>query len=485
MQKKSQKKSQKSSRTLKKNIEKALLEAQELKNQEPKQSMFTEPLLVEPTLETKPIDGHFLRKLFEKEKESTLEVVSNHEDLLKDKEGFQPKPPKTSNIEYDENGTIKVKGPIRKCLGNGRETEAFKPKEKLDINSPAAKRILSGYGSENYIASLEFFSSSQPRYMGVNNSQYLFTGIPNVDVRILDPETEEAANTVKTGREFYEKNKDEMKEQMNVVAFYSIKDSKPFYYVSSAEARLAVDYIAMCRQCKKDIFKNISETIRIFVHPIHTILNGIKEKNVNVPRAIVWEGIANNCLGETYLYPDGMSPSVNDRYSDIKKISKQLFNPQKVESKIIEFIKFEVVVGGISITNVKNIISLHEPLTLLAGHFHYMILGKNLSRCVNTDLIQPNSMEKEIFGMVGKYKDGYGPKDVFINNQIGENSIIFVSRTPNNSSGNEILSITEYEVIGQREEVRQKDINNAEDAGHEDKFSVFEETIKEKFKEIL
>jgi len=69
---------------------------------------------------------------------------------------------------------------------------------------------------------------------------------------------------IEYNKQFFHNNKEKIEKQMKeLVAFYSVKDQKPFYFVTPSEARLAIDYIKKVKngflqdkeeEQKRDIF---------------------------------------------------------------------------------------------------------------------------------------------------------------------------------------------------------------------------------------
>lgn len=66
------------------------------------------------------------------------------------------------------------------------------------------------------------------------------------DLAMKNPITKQL---VEDAKKFTEKNKDEIKKQFNdLVAFYNIAHNKAFFYITAAEARMAIDYIKKTRE---------------------------------------------------------------------------------------------------------------------------------------------------------------------------------------------------------------------------------------------
>lgn len=406
----------------------------------------------------KPIDSKFIEALITKSSRKEIPIFDDHREI-----GETSKKLLEDKSQIVSNGT-KFK-PIRKIVSSpdspkGRVVE-FDTKNKLDINSSVAKTVAGKYGPTNYLHTIDI----SPTIIG-NEFSFTNTIIPDVSVKLLDPEKEDSATAVKIGKEFFEQNKDEMQKQMNVVAMYSIKDSKPFYYISSAEARLAIDYINLCRKYKKDIFKINSETITEYVNNVEAIINSIKgQSGIDVPKVIVWNGV-NDC--EIYDNPDltvshalameTLEADFRDQYINIRTISKQVFVPYKVKSETITFQKFEVELEQIDIASIKRIIKLHEPLTVLHSYSHYIICGKHMLKYILLNVANPNITEKEIFGIVGEYKNEFGQKPIFLNEKIRNNSFVILSRS---LRCEDTIFISEYEVIGQSH--RDKMVKDSED----------------------
>jgi hypothetical protein len=228
-----------------------------------------------------------------------------------------------------------------------------------------------------------------------------------------------------------------MEKQMNVVALYSIKDAKPFYYISSAEARIAIDYINLCREFKTNIVKDNMDTITTFVKNIDVIIGDIKKSNFEeIPSVIVWQ--SGLVLEDKNL--ETISWSV-DASSSITSISKQVCFPLEIHGIKTILQKFSVDMRSITDDSVKRIINAHLDLTLLHGYSHYIICGSESKKLEISSRNLPNMTEREIFQVKNKYDSQYGTLPVFYNNKIAANSIIIVSRSIN---GDKSVVISEY-----------------------------------------
>lgn len=66
-----------------------------------------------------------------------------------------------------------------------------------------------------------------------------------MDVAWRNPVTNEL---IRHNKQFFHDNKDKIEKQMKeLVALYSVKDQKPFFFISPSEARLAIDYVKQVR----------------------------------------------------------------------------------------------------------------------------------------------------------------------------------------------------------------------------------------------
>ena len=388
---------------------------------------------IESIEEKSDINEKFVKNIVKDSKKRGLPIVDRNVKSLRgvDVNIAAKEERKNNPMSKEENGIIKVKRPFYVTPIN----KPIARKEDPDLNSAASKTIKENYGQDNYIQSLSIFNN----IYNAPHSQ-IDIGIPDINVKILDSESQEAMDAVKEGKGYYEKNKGEMQQQMNVVAFYSIKDAKPFYYVSSAEARLAIEHINLCRKYKKDIFKINTETISKYVPDIMNIIKQLKEEN---PAGDSISTIWKNCYENTIVADDDYDSVVEKdiaRYTNIKNITKQVFISRKIDGNIIGLQKFNVVADSIDCGSIKSVINLNESLTLFGQCSHYIVFNKWYADIlsVNSLLDVPNITEREIFGIIGKYNK----KPVFINENMPKNSYVILSRRIDDGN----IMISEYEI---------------------------------------
>lgn len=382
---------------------------------------------INPELPKEPnksdIDEPFIKQIIKSDEEKTLPILDSALTTMQKERLEKRKYRQEHPISEVVNGVIKVKRPIGVYIKN-----------KPDIESKEADRIRENYGQDNYSQSV---SLANQVYSG--NFQQIDLGIPDVNIKIME---DYDSSVIQESKDFCETNKEEMKHQMNVVAFYSIKDSKPFYYVSSAEARLAIDYITLCRKYKKDIFKFNSETIKEYVQNVHALIGETIGKSPVNSKALVWKSVYENLLDDD----DSSHYKFIENYTNIKSIYKSVFIP----NSNVTFNRFEIEVNSLNVKSLQSIIDLHEPLNFINGFSSFIVMNTDLSLDLIRDLESPtvsfqqanknkaNTTEREIYGMVAKYKG----KPIFINEAIGKDKLVIVSRRV--ESGEVIIS--EYEI---------------------------------------
>ena len=112
----------------------------------------------------------------------------------------------------------------------------------------------------------------------------------NTDTTNSTEKTSLEQQLVERGTALFQQNKDEIQKQLkDVIAFYSLANKTPFFYVTPAEARLAIDYIKQRRgNFSKFKFQDgvITDIIKQGLLPVKKIPEG---------------GIRSEILGVTYL----------------------------------------------------------------------------------------------------------------------------------------------------------------------------------------
>ncbi|MEY2701483.1 MAG: hypothetical protein RLY43_103 [Bacteroidota bacterium] len=389
--------------------------------------------IVEELVNKSDINEAFVKKIIEESDKETL-LIMERKDL--NEKGLRVHSRQIASDEREKNpmierkdGIIKVKRPFFVTPFNKSIKEVGKSK-RVDFDSARGISIRENYGQDNYINSISTFNDEYRA-----NYPQIELGIPDINVKIMETESQEAADSIKAGREHYEKNKNEMQQQMNVVAFYSIKDAKPFYYVSSAEARLAIEHINLCRKYKKDVFKINADTISKYVNNISSIVKQIKDNNQDINAiSTIWENNLNNMECNSTF-----SQNI-ESYTNVKNITKQVFLSKKIDGVTIGLQKFRITIDDINSASINKIMNLHESLLLLGQCSHYIISNNWYVDLLTTkSLLEASNMtEKEIFGIVGKYNK----KPVFINENLAKNVYLILARRIDNGE----IVISEYEI---------------------------------------
>ena len=325
---------------------------------------------------------------------------------------------KHGNVEIID-GIPKVRGPIVRCDNSGKKIDMHPDVSVVDVDSSLSESIAKNYGAANYESAVSagvYNSYLKPNTDGLDSI------IPDLDVKMFCNEDE-----ISKSKAICNSRKDKIAEQINVIALYSIKDAKPFYYISSAEARIAIEYINMCRKFKTDIVRQNMDTIANFVRNIEIVLATLKSGVLGVLN-VVWD--KNFCDIQFDDEESKFELEMTD--SNLASISRQLALPMVIGNNNVTFQRFVIAMPRRTIANAKNIICIHPNLNVLTSHIHYVICGKETIKLVVNDkqhIHIPNMTERETFGITTKYSTPYGVLPVFSNDKIDENSIVIVSKT--------------------------------------------------------
>ena len=181
--------------------------------------------------------------------------------------------------------------PIRKSCGSFvgkdgkiyKKSQPFAKKDPIIVDDEAFNSIGLHYGKNNYFDAVNPQESSHV-YYGQSDNSLANLSDPTLTNSIEIPNI---PNMMEIGKAFYDKNKNQMQQQMNVVSLYSIKDAKPFYYISSAEARMAIEYITTTRKYKTDMnnfYQTNYSTVKFYnLRPRRIILvKGVNIHTINI-----------------------------------------------------------------------------------------------------------------------------------------------------------------------------------------------------------
>lgn len=404
-----------------------------------------------------------------KEKEDELEVYGNVSELMSDLTGQGiPKDCvyKNSNVEY-VNGIPKVKGPIVRVYSDKKHVD-FPRYQDPDIDTEEAERIAQNYGARNYESSVSTdysitsFDRPKPMKPDVLGLQTLIPDIENGKMGC-------SADEIEAGKEFHRDNKQQMASQMNVVALYSIKDQTPFYYISSAEARLAIDHINLCRRFKQDVTQTNMTIINDIVLNISNIINEIKNCHMkDIPGTCVW---SDDYMG--FESPSGdievNSGLFGASYVNISKIYRKMYPDHNIkDNSYAKYIELEVEVDRRTIKAADSIIKFHIASNSLETYVHYIVCGINSIKLVMSDkstmggyrnenkISYPSLMERKNFGIVA-FRNGAGGKmGVFLNENIDPDTIVIISKSFNSLNKNDVI-VGSYYIDKVSKEIEVKD----------------------------
>ena len=302
--------------------------------------------------------------------------------------------------------------------------------DNIDYESPSFQK----FAKENYFNAMDITQAHAPNVPSMSTT---------MDARIeMDTSLPNTNNLINTGKTFYEANKDAMAQQMNVVAFYSIKDSKPFYYVSSAEARMAIEYINMTRQYKVDMLNFFDENYEIVKNMIEnkSSLDGFNCKD-NPDH--VYVDVFN--MGMFNLEDGGHDLSWDGALIEKTKIIQQI---EKTEPFIIRHKNIVIEGCNVRIKLVKDlidvplstIIDIHDTIAFTYDAVSYIIAGREIIGNINYSEYTLSSGSKygngfhrfaqNKMGIVGGYFSGkHTKKDIFFDKSITGKSITIFSRS--------------------------------------------------------
>lgn len=360
---------------------------------------------------------------------------------------------KNSNVVY-ENGIPKVKGPIVRVFGNNEHEDA-KPNDPIIMDNEIAEQISKKYGTENYLDANKIEDESSSSYYHGET----FYGLDGVIQNTHDKKMFCSEIEIDNSKSFCKDNKEKMQQQMNVVALYSIKDAKPFYYISSAEARMAIEYVSLCRRYHTDVTTRNNQFITEVVLNVDEIINSIKDSQSvfhrdDMPDALVWK---RNCFDFDEEQQEEISNNIS---SNIEELYKRCYLAHRFNNFIVKLNKFNVKMDKRTITAATSIIEINRRFNGLHTYMHYIVGGGNaIKLLLNGKYQDPNLTERQLFGIVGNKTigNGGGTYPVFINEKINPNSIIIISNRfiPEDTKNN--IFIGEY--IMDKIEVEKKDLN--------------------------
>lgn len=358
---------------------------------------------------------------------------------------------KNSNVVY-ENGMPKVKGPIVKVLSDERHEDGT-PNVPIIMDNGVAEQIAEKYGTENYIDANKIEDESSSSYYHGET----FYGLDGVIQNTHDKKMFCSEMEIDNSKNFCKDNKEKMQQQMNVVALYSIKDAKPFYYISSAEARMAIEYVSLCRRYHTDVTTRNNQLITDVVLKVDEIINFIKDSQAvfhrdDMPDALVWK---RNCFD--FDEEEHNEISHNMSYN-IEELYKRCYLTHKFNDFNVKLDKFNVKLDKRTITAATSIIEINRRLNGLHTYMHYIVGGSNSIKLLLGGQSQdPNLTERQLFGIVGNKTigNGGGKYPLFVNDKINPDSIIIISNRfiPEETKNN--IFISEY--IMDKIEVEKKD----------------------------
>ncbi len=299
-------------------------------------------------------------KLLTGDEELTISDVSaekllGHKNLIK-----KPETPVT------EKGNVKVLPFKRGRIPTGDDNKYKELKrDPIIINEDAAMK----YGHDNY---LEAISASDP-YAYTNKKT---NNIGPDPLLYFDPSSIDSINEsqINISKKYCQDNKDEMAQIMNVVALYSIKDNKPFYYVSSAEARVALEFISEMRRTKTNIYelrKKAYETTKNVNAKLYEIINEEPLAYTDSYNDITQEIIESLQIVDTYA---------NENFNKIEKgiIFKKIENINFGEKiKITRIAPSENVSEMLDMNTlqVAKLLSAHKHITCTFGYMSIAIVN--------------------------------------------------------------------------------------------------------------
>jgi len=112
------------------------------------------------------------------------------------------------------------------------------PVETNKIINPVGKHVLEKIIDKNgEIGDLEYIEKEAVTIKSIDDKTIL-------KIKNIASKNSVLSEEIEKSRQFFQENKEKVEKQMReLVALYSIKDQKPFFFISPSEARLAIDYI--------------------------------------------------------------------------------------------------------------------------------------------------------------------------------------------------------------------------------------------------
>ena len=347
---------------------------------------------------------------------------------------------KNSNVVYD-NGIPKVKGPIVRILSNEKHQDA-KPNDPIIMDNEIAEQIAKKYGTENYLYANKIEDESSSSYYRGET----FYGLDGVIQNTHDKKMFCSEIEIDNSKSFCKDNKEKMQQQMNVVALYSIKDAKPFYYISSAEARMAIEYVSLCRKYHTDVTTRNNQFITDVVLKVDEIINSIKDSQAlfhrdDIPDALVWK---KNYFNFDEEHQEDISHNISP---NVEELYKRGYLTHKFNDFNVKLDRFNVILDKRTITAATSIIEINRRLNGLHTYMHYIVGGSNsIKLLLNGKYQDPNLTERQLFGIVGNKTigNGGGKYPLFVNDKINPDSIVIISNrfVPDDTKNN--ICIGEY-----------------------------------------
>lgn len=393
--------------------------------------------LIEQAQKEDEIIKENLRKSNSKEIDKVLKKITKEKDTLpvKDIQEFfgavtapQPVPPPEP---FKPKPIRVVRGEPKNINGKIVQNKMELQKDPIIVNDDFYEEIGKPFGAENFFDAMNPNGYPNGNPTPTNNVNTSADPFLNLDKRLPDYNGE---IMVEIGNTFTNQNKDLMQQQMNVVALYSIKDAKPFYYVSSAEARMAIEYINEARTYKKDIHKFRKETNEIINSYINDDYN-FQEIEVN-KAPLNYKEIFSKDLVENL--PDNVMPPIYDEITSIQKIETRMLYPMTIKNTTINNIEVLVKLSkDILFTPFITIIDLHENITGTFGNYSSIIVGNDFMNFMGEELIaQQRYIRKcteNTYGIIATYSGKNGHKNIFYKPVISKGFIVLSRNLSNNT----------------------------------------------------
>jgi len=336
---------------------------------------------------------------------------------------------KNSNVQY-VNGIPEVRGPIIKVLNNHVHEEAT-PNESPILDTEEAENLAARFGSSNYSYSITLDDNND-----LNSKLEQSSGLQGLIPDTHDKKMFCSENELDFAKQFSKDNKFTMQKQMNVVALYSIKDAKPFYYMSSAEARMAIEYVTLCRRFHTDVVAQNSLMINNVVLKVDKIIQEIQDsQRYDIPEMQI--------CGDDIIFDGDIRIPPSDY---IHSIYRTEYMPHTFNEFNIKYGKYRSLLDRRSTYAARSIVDLNYKINVLEPFMHYIVGGKNSIKLLLTQEAckGASSIERQLFGIVGNMKVLNSDMPIFHNYNIEPNSIVIISKrfTPNDVN-NQII-INEY-----------------------------------------